>query len=84
MEEKLRLMRLSQRLRFQDEGRGRLGHLYKKILTALHRQRKVCHPGLQPYSPAVFKVARDVFVVSDTPRLLCSGLRHVSLLRRES
>lgn len=41
MEEKLRLARLSQRLRFQDEGRGRLSHLYKKILTALHRQRKV-------------------------------------------
>lgn len=41
MEEKLRLARLSQRLHFQDEGRGRLSHLYKKILTALHRQRKV-------------------------------------------
>lgn len=41
MEEKLRLARLSQHLRFQDEGRGRLSHLYKKILTALHRQRKV-------------------------------------------
>lgn len=41
MEEKLRLARLSQRLRFQDEGRGRLSHLYKKILTALHRQRRV-------------------------------------------
>ncbi|CAM9889380.1 unnamed protein product [Scytosiphon promiscuus] len=40
MEEKLRLARLSQRLHFQDEGRGRLNHLYKKILTALHRQRK--------------------------------------------
>ncbi|CAM9610392.1 unnamed protein product [Pylaiella littoralis] len=40
MEEKLRLARLSQRLHFQDEGRGRLSHLYKKILTALHRQRK--------------------------------------------
>ncbi|CAM9608529.1 unnamed protein product, partial [Laminaria digitata] len=40
MEEQLRLARLSQRLRFQDEGRGRLSHLYKKILTALHRQRK--------------------------------------------
>lgn len=41
MEEQLRLARLSQRLRVQDEGRGRLSHLYKKILTALHRQRKV-------------------------------------------
>eukprot|EP00904_Undaria_pinnatifida_P000720 jgi/Undpi1/10649/HiC_scaffold_29.g13099.m1 len=40
MEEQLRLARLSQRLRFRDEGRGRLSHLYKKILTALHRQRK--------------------------------------------
>ncbi|CAM9105576.1 unnamed protein product [Hapterophycus canaliculatus] len=40
MEEKLRLARLSQRLHYQDEGRGRLSHLYKKILTALHRQRK--------------------------------------------
>eukprot|EP00903_Cladosiphon_okamuranus_P012987 g12118.t1 len=40
VEEKLRLARLSQRLHFQDEGRGRLSHLYKKILTALHRQRK--------------------------------------------
>lgn len=42
MEEKLRLARLSQHMRLQDEGRGRLSHLYKKILTALHRQRKVC------------------------------------------
>lgn len=41
MEENLRLARLSQRLRFEDEGQGRLNHLYKKILTALHRQRKV-------------------------------------------
>ncbi|CAM9344969.1 unnamed protein product [Ascophyllum nodosum] len=39
-EEKLRLARLSQRFRFRDEGRRRLTHLYKKILTALHRQRK--------------------------------------------
>lgn len=41
MEENLRLARLSQRMRFEDDGRGRLNHLYKKILTALHRQRKV-------------------------------------------
>lgn len=41
MEEKLRLARLSQHLRLEDEGRGRLSDLYKKILTALHRQRKV-------------------------------------------
>lgn len=41
LEEKLRLARLSQRLHLQDEGRGRLSDLYKKILTALHRQRKV-------------------------------------------
>lgn len=47
MEEQLRLARLSQRLRFRDEGRGRLSHLYKKILTALHRQRKV---GVVTYS----------------------------------
>ncbi|CAM9724565.1 unnamed protein product [Ectocarpus sp. 4 AP-2014] len=40
LEEKLRLARLSQRLHLQDEGRGRLSDLYKKILTALHRQRK--------------------------------------------
>lgn len=41
MEEQLRLAKLSQSMRFQDDGRGRLSHLYKKILTALHRQRKV-------------------------------------------
>lgn len=53
MEEKLRLARLSQRLHFQDEGRGRLSHLYKKILTALHRQRKVGHFTAGTYIPSV-------------------------------
>lgn len=65
MEEKLRLARLSQRLRLQDEGRGRLNHLYKKILTALHRQRKV---GLQ-YSATLYTK-----LVVTTP--FCSRHRH--------
>lgn len=53
MEEKLRLARLSQRLHFQDEGRGRLSHLYKKILTALHRQRKVSELTVMTWIPSI-------------------------------
>lgn len=61
MEEQLRLAKLSQRLRFQDEGRGRLSHLYKKILTALHRQRKVRTPTSLRPAPPILRRYVDIF-----------------------
>ncbi|CAM9148398.1 unnamed protein product, partial [Choristocarpus tenellus] len=40
MQEKLRLGRMLQQTRQQQEGQYRINHLHKKILTALHRQRR--------------------------------------------
>lgn len=78
MEEKLRLARLSQRLRCEDEGRGRLGHLYKKILTALHRQRKVCnHDALQHSTVYMPCIPLYVVVICHLP---CRAMYHMRLL----